>query len=319
MRKVCTLSAVVCFLSPLLSAATPPVDRLEGESVSEDGTGLFGPNSYIDGDDPFAPPSLGDSDLGEQVILRRQQSRSTVLRAQADAFLFWSNNVGSVESNEEEGWITGGSVSARLKRQLRPNLFFDAYAYQDAYFYDKNNLDFQSTEFGAGLIAKVPWVEGLTVYGRYEFLYVHSDNPFVTFLNPKDEVDSRYHRLRIGGHKAIFSKPRHLVALSSNGRWDFDASSGAARRRQLSGRLSYTWTANDRLQFTGYYRLSYRDYLSSGREDWNNYFGIEAKYSINDWAQLYGSVIYGTNESNVAGRDYEALQGGLGFGLRASF
>lgn len=316
MRKV-KLAFFFSILSPVLSAAVPPVERLEGGSISEDDTGLYGPNPYLFDDNASAPASDGDSDLGEQVILRKQVDRAPV-RFRADTFLFWSNNTGSAANNEEDGWFFGGSLSARWKQRLTANLYFDTYAYQDAYFYDSSGLDFQSSELGIGLIATVPAIEGLTLYGRYEFLYVHADNPLLGALSPKEHLDSRYHRLRVGAFKALYSKPNHVVTLSTNARWDF-SSSGAQRRQQFSGRLSYTWSATDRLRITSYYRLSYRDYISSNRHDWNQYVGIEANYTVNEWVQLYGSILYGVNDSNTAGRDYEALQGGLGLGLRASF
>ena len=318
MRKVSSLSLLASCLCPFVSAQLTPLERLEGESVSEDGTGLHDPNSYVSSDNPFAPASDGDSDLGEQIILQREAKRAPI-RARADTFLFWSNNSGSASKGEDDGWYYGGSLSARWKQRLTRNLFFDTYVHQDAYIYDSDGLDFQSTEAGIGLVANVPWITDLTVYGRYEFLYVHADNPLFGTLGASEHVDSSYHRLSVGAYKPLFSKPSHLVSLSNNTRWDFDASSGSQRRRQWSGRLSYSWSATARLRLTIYYRLSYRDYIASSRRDWNHYIGIEANYKITDWAQCYGSFLYGVNESNTAGRDYDALQGGIGAGFRASF
>ena len=202
---------------------------------------------------------------------------------------------------------------------LTPNLYFDSYAYQDAYFYDSDGLDFQSSEFGVGLVATLPFIDDFSLYGRYEFLYVHADNPLFGMLSPNEHLDSRYHRFRVGAHKTVYSQPNHVVTAAANARWDFDANSGVQRRQQVSARLAYTWSATSRLRITSYYRASFRDYLASTREDWNHYLGVELNYSVNDWAQVYGSVLYGVNDSNTAGRDYEAVQAGLGLGLRASF
>ena len=323
MRKVttlCPLALVLCW-SPLASAQLPPIERLEGGSISEDGTGLYDPNTYVDEGNPYAPASDGDDDLGEQIILQRQPKRAPV-RARADTFLFWSDNVASVNKNEEDGWFYGGSVSLRWKQRLTRHVSFDTYAYQDAYFYDQSKLDFQSSEFGAGLVGSIPWepIRDVTFYARYEFLYVHAENPlFGVLAGANEHVDSRYHRIRVGSYRALYSRPSHLVSLSTNTRWDFDSSSGAPRRYQSSGRLSYTWAATGRLRLTTYYRLSHRNYINSGRRDWNHYFGLEANYQLNDWAQLYASILYGVNESNVSGRDYDAFQGGIGAGFRASF
>ena len=312
------LALIVAFLCPVLSAALPPVERLERGSASVDSPGPYAENFYQSDDNPSAPASDGDSDLGEQIILQRQTKRAPV-QFRANTFLYWSNNVGSASTDEDDGWFYGGSLIASWKQRLQKNLFFDTYAYQDAYFYDSSGLDFQSSELGAGLIANVPFIEGLTVYGRYEFLYVHADNPLFGAASPNEHLDSRYHRLRVGASKALYSKPSHMVTLSTNARWDFDANSGSQRRKQISGRLAYTWAATGRLRVSSYYGLSYRDYLASGQADWNQHVGLELNYKLNDWAQVYSSILYGVNESNTADSDYEALQGGLGLGLRASF
>lgn len=320
MPNVRLIALVAAVFSALGTAAVPPVERLEGESGIEDGPEYYDPNYYLSDENPFAPSSEGDADMGEQVILRRQPKRGPV-EVRADSSLFWSSNVGSVAVGEDDGWYFGGSLSARWKQRLNEHFYFDTYAYQDAYFYDSDGLDFQSSEFGAGLIADVPFIDGLTVYGRYEFLYVHSDNPLVGALAAGDDLHSRYHRLRFGAYKALFAKPGHLVSLATHTSWDFDANSGTQRRLQYSGRLAYTWEATARLRATGYYRLSYRDYLASSRQDWNQYAGVELNYTLTDWAEAHASVLYGANDSNGGGgsRDYEAFQAGLGLGLRASF
>lgn len=317
MPKVRQLAPAVLAACSLASAAPPPIERLEGESISENDTGLYSEENLY-GNDGMAPASEGDSDLGEQVLLRPQTGIAPV-HVRADSFVFWTDNVTASDVKEESGWFFGGSLTTRWRQRLNSHLLFDSYAYQDAYFYDKSGLDFQSTELGAGLVANVPSLGDLTVFARYEFLYLHADNPFVTVLNPQDDFDSRFHRVRLGAHKTLYSQTNHLVGLSTNLRWDLDASSGAQRRRQLSARLGYTWTATSRLNLSTFYRLSYRDYLDSHREDWNHLLGLEAIYKINDWAQIYSSIHVGHNESNILGRDYDVIQGGLGIGLRASF
>lgn len=317
MPKVRQLAAAALVACSFASAATLPVERLEGESISEDDTGLYSVENLY-GNDGMAPPSEGDSDLGEQVLLR-PQPRIAPIQFQADSFLFWTDNVSSSDVNEESGWFFGGSLTTRWRQRLNEHLLFDTYAYQDAYFYDKSGLDFQSTELGAGLITNVPSLGDLTIFARYEFLYLHADNPFVTVANPQSDFDSRFHRVRLGAHKTLYSRTNHVVGLSVNSRWDFDATNGAQRRRQISTRLGYTWAATSRLNLSTYYRLSYRDYLDSHRKDWNHLIGVELIYSLNDWASIYSSIHVGHNDSNILGRDYDVVQGGLGIGLRASF
>lgn len=318
MFKACPIAILAFLIPPLTFAGVSPADRLEGDGIMEGDPEYFDENYYLSEENPFAPASEGDDDLGEQVILRRQSKRNPV-RVRADTFLFWSDNVASVSSGEQEGWFFGASASAHWKQRLTANLFFDGYAYQDAYLYDEDDLDFQSTEVGVGLVANLPFLDDLTVFGRYEFLYVHADNPLFGTFGGNENSDSRYHRLRVGAYKPLYSKPSHLVSLSTNASWDFDASSGTQRRQQVSARLAYSWSATGRLRVTSFYRASFRDYLASSREDWNHYLGLELNYTLNSWSRLFGSILYGINESNTNTRDYEAFQAGIGLGVHASF
>jgi hypothetical protein len=176
MLKVTPLAPLAAFITAVASAAIPPAERLEGESASESDPGYYDKSYYLSDDNPFAPASDGDADLGEQVLLERQ-SRLAPISVSADTFLYWSNNIGSVAVGEDDGWFFGGSVQARWKQRLIENLFLDTYVYQDAYLYDSDGLDFQSSEFGLGLIATIPFLNDLSIYGRYEFLYLHGNNP----------------------------------------------------------------------------------------------------------------------------------------------
>ncbi len=310
-------SLALLLVSPGL--ALTPAERLAGGQSPGENPDPADTDYYLDGGGELAPSSEGDEDLGTQVILRRESGRAPI-RASLDTYLFWSNNVGNTEKDEDEGWFFGGSISAGWKQRLGgSNWFFDSYAYQDAFWYDSDDLDFQSTEFGAGFTHTNPDWGNLTLYGRYEFLYIRADNPFFGPLDGDEHEYSRFHRLRFGAYKAIYEQPNFVVTASGNVRWDFDANSGSQRRFQYSGRLASTWRVVDQLRATAYYRLSYRSYLSSSREDWNHYLGVELTYPLNSWSQVYASALYGNNDSNKTGRDYEGFQAGLGLGFRASF
>ena len=174
-RSSALTAFVVVFQSTLATAAIPPVERLEGESVSEDDGALYDENYYLGDDNPYAPASDGDSDLGQQVILDRHNGRAPV-RLKGNAFLFWSNNTNSAGVGEDDGWYFGGSASARWKHRLTGLLYLDTYAYQDAYFYDSDNLNFQTTELGLGLATTLPSLGDLSVFGRYEFRFTGNEH-----------------------------------------------------------------------------------------------------------------------------------------------
>ena len=68
-----------------------------------------------------------------------------------------------------------------------------------------------------------------------------------------------------------------------------------------------------------FYRLSYRDYIGTSRQDWHQSVGAELNFAVNEWASLYASTLYSHNDSNNPGSDYDSFEAGLAAGLRGRF
>ncbi|NNC90353.1 MAG: hypothetical protein HKN82_18010 [Akkermansiaceae bacterium] len=300
--------------------AATPEERLEGGSTADDDPRYYAPNYYVGDEDTHAPASSGDSDLGEQVILRPQWKRAP-LKVRAETHLFWSDNIGADSSDPDDGWFFVGSLGARWKQRLGENLFLDAFAYQDAYLYDSEGLDFESSELGIGLIRNLPDLADITVYSRYEFLYVNADDPGFPLTSADDHLTNRFHRIRLGAYKTLYQTSEHSVTLSTQARIDLDATPSRLERRQYAARLGYYRRLTNRLQFSAYAKTSFREYRHSSRRDWYSYGGLDLNYRLGEHAKLYASILYGRNDSNRPGglSDYEAWQAGLGLGLHAKF
>ena len=320
MRRSVILTALILWAASLCGYAVTPEERLASGTSAAETPDAEGTNYYLSEDDTQAVLSSGDSDLGEQVILERQMERSPI-KARAEAHLFWSDNLGADATDPEDGWFFVGSLGARWKQRLSENLFLDTFAYQDAYLYDTDGYDFESSEFGVGFLGSPPEYPDITIYGRYEFLYVHADDPGFPATSTDDRVTTRSHRLRFGTYQTLYQDTRNSLVFSTQARFDVDAHPSRLERRQFSARLGYYRRLTRQLQLSAYSKVSHRNYRNSDREDVYVYGGLDLTYRLSRHARFYASVLYGHNDSNRPGgaSDYEAWQTGLGLGLRAKF
>ncbi|NNC90358.1 MAG: hypothetical protein HKN82_18035 [Akkermansiaceae bacterium] len=322
MPKALLFTTFLC-LGPLpaLQAvdAFSPVERALG------GSSVFDPAPYADQDldeeKRFAPESAGDSDLGEQLILARAPRRAPI-RLEADTGVFWSDNIAAATpALETDGWFWANRGGLTWRPRIGDNLFVDTFVFEDVYRYDRGPLDFESTEAGVGLVKIFPEWGDLLLFGRYEFLYVHADNPAISFFSPKSHLTNRFHRLRFGAHKVFLSAPRHTAYLGTEALFDLDASPARLERHEFGLRTGYTFHATDKLKLTAIARATYLDYQNGPREDWHYATGLEVTYLLTDRTRLFASLLYGKNDSNSFGgiNDYEAIQGGIGAGLHLAF
>jgi len=75
-------------------------------------------NTPIDEDVFFAPISDGDSDLGDQLILRRHEEKTPLL-VKLKNTLYYSNNVLNVASSEESSLFNATQIDASWTKPLK--------------------------------------------------------------------------------------------------------------------------------------------------------------------------------------------------------
>jgi hypothetical protein len=293
-----------------------PGDRVPGFET----TGL-GAETDLREDDPFAPQSDGDSDLGEQFLLQRAPERTPIrLRFLSDAW--WSNNLAATDRIKQEGWFWANYLEASWRPRLAPHLFLDSFAAQSVYKYEGGNLDFESTQIGLGVIKIFPNLDDLAVFGRYEYLYTHANNPsYRVLIGAGEHLTDHFHRLRFGTQKNLFIRPLDSAYAAADAAFNLDTDPSSLERNEYSFQIGYNRDLSRNFKTSLYYRAAWLDYQNSGREDWNQTIGIELSYLINDWARLHTSLFYANNDSNTSGGldDYETFQTGIGIGLTGKF
>jgi len=296
--------------------ALSPANRVPGF----ESTGL-GADTDLREEDPFAPASEGDSDLGEQFLLQRAPQRTPVrFRFLSDAW--WSDNVAATNKHNTDGWFWANYLNASWRPRLGRHIFLDSFVDQSVYVYDGNPLNFESTQLGLGVISILPDLDDLAVYGRYEYLYTHADNPIYRLLFDADRhLNDRFHRLRFGTHKNLFIRPLDSAYAAADAAIGLDTDPSSLERDEFSIQLGYSRELSYRFKTSLYYRAAWLDYQNSSREDWNHTINLEISYILNQWASLHTSLLYSNNDSNTSGGfdDYETFQVGFGVGLTAKF
>ncbi|MBK1831524.1 outer membrane beta-barrel protein [Verrucomicrobiaceae bacterium R5-34] len=323
MRKIATLSKPSGFLSPALVVATltassvasfaidalSPVERFLGDG--------FDPDEYsdqnLDQQKRFAPTSPGDSDLGDQLILKRYQGRAP-LRFDIATHLFWTDNVASTRSNEDDGVIWKTRAAASWKPRIGDNLFADFSITQSIYRYDSpSRLDFERTDGRVGLVKIVPEFFDMLFFARYEYARVTSGSLSDGIYNS--------HRLRVGAHKVFLSTPKHTAYVALDYAYDLNTKPSRLERDEYSAHLGYTYQITDDLKAVFFYHLALYDYDQAGRDDVNQVAGAELYWQLNRSARVHASLLYAENDSNLSdgAADYSAFQGGLGLGMTFNF
>ncbi len=267
----------------------------------------------IDQEKRFAPASPADSDLGDQLILKRYDNSAPV-RFDLSTQLFWTDNTASTNSQEEDGIIWQSRLRASWQPRIGNNLFLNLAASQDVYRYDSpGSLDFERTDLRAGLIKTAPDFFDILFFARYEYTRVTSGSL----------SDGIYgaHRIRAGAHKMFLSTAKHSAYVALDAAHNLNATPGLLERNEYSAHLGYTYQITDKLRAALYYHFAYYDYGTGGREDYNHVIGTELYWQVSRSTRLHASLTYVQNDSNLpaGAADYDSIQGGLGIGFTTRF
>lgn len=289
--------------------ALSPVERFLGSDYdAEEYSDLD-----IDQQKRFAPASPADSDLGDQLILKRYDTRDP-LRVDLSTQLFWTDNTASTSTKKMDGIIWQSRLLASWKPRIGNNLFLNFSASQNVYRYDSPSfLDFERTDLRAGLIKMAPDFFDILFFARYEYARVTSGSL----------SDSIYdaHRIRAGAHKVFLSTPKHSVYVALDAAYDLNATPSFLERNEYNAHLGYNYQITDKLRAVLYYHLAYYDYDTGGREDYNHVIGTELYWQVSRSTRLHASFTYVENDSNLpfGAADYDSIQGGLGIGFTTRF
>jgi hypothetical protein len=266
-------------------------------------------DSLSDDYSAYAPRSPGDSDLGEQLLLRRNEKLDDFL-VQADVFVFWTNNAEHVDTNRKSDAFWGWRSFVNWHPNITSQLIADVGVTQDWYRYDRfDDLDFETLAATAGLIYLEPRLKNVAFFAQYEF---------DRFTQDFDDL-TRSHSIRAGAQKQFVFNRRSNLVTSLLGDWDFDNNVDSLKRNEYQAEVAWNYKLLQPLELTLSYRYTLFDYTEVDRSDSLHSLNLCLVYSPNKWLQIYAGANYNFNNSNHAVYDYEAANMGGGVGAKVKF
>ncbi|MCB1208383.1 MAG: outer membrane beta-barrel protein [Verrucomicrobiales bacterium] len=285
------------------ATSTSPLPTLR-EGAALDQLGLEEENA-------FAPPTMGDDDIGQQLILK-ETPRDRWFRAYADTFAFWTTNAANVSAGEQEDWYWGGRLGAGYQPRLTNRLFADIDLGQQFVRYDKfDALDFENLEASASLIYIEPKLASTLFFLGVQYQRITSD----TF---GDELYNSY-SLRAGAQKVFLLNRRNSIHLSLMADWDLDTDVDQLYRDEYLADVAWRYKLMRDLSVGLSYRATWLDYREVDRQDWLHLAGVSISYQPRPWLEVYLAGSYALNRSNIEVFGYETSTVGLGLGVKLKF
>src|SRR4051812_27185829 len=131
-----SLAAWVAMLSPILHAQTQ-LDPARAATATQSAETLLrdqqrASSGGLDMEAAFAPASPGDQDIGQQLILKRNE-KSFPFAAWLDSSVYWTDNAANVHEGNTDDWFYVGGVNLAWQQRLKGRFYGDVYAGQHWY------------------------------------------------------------------------------------------------------------------------------------------------------------------------------------------
>lgn len=270
-----------------------------------------GPRGLAD-ENNFAIPTPGDSDIGQQLILKREERRQPFFVA-LDSASFFTDNAANVSAGAKSDWFYVGGITAGWQPRLTNRLYFDAYVAQHWFRYSEFSvLNYEEGEASVGAILVMPelWNTLWHLHYYYERITQGLDETPIY----------QTHTLRAGVQKTILVDRLNSINLAAMAALSMEASPKELRRHEYSFYAAWNLRLFRQLFLTSSYRLGYYDYFNlDDRADWYHNFGVALSYRPKDWLELAVSWNYSLNRSNYDVFSYDSQLVGPAVSLKAKF
>lgn len=265
----------------------------------------------LEDENPFAPASPGDSDIGQQLILK-EVPKNRWFRAYADAFAYWTNNAANTASGEVSDWFWGGRIGAGYQPRIASRWFLDFDLSQQLYRYDQYEvLDFESLEATASVIYIEPRLSNLLFFAGIHFNRITNDDWSGDLVNSFS--------IRAGVQKIFLINRRHSIHVSLMGDWDVSTDLDVIDRHEYIGDIAWRLKIMRDLILTTSYRFTWFDYKQIDRADALSLAGVSLSWMPRKWLELYLSSTFSFNQSDIDFYDYESTSLGGGVGVKIRF
>lgn len=247
----------------------------------------------------FMTDSSGESDIGQQVILKREEENDPFM-VWLDSSGFWTDNAANVNEGNIEDFFLVTGVNIAWQQALGGRCYGDAYVAQHWYRYDElRALDYESGEASAGILIALPELANSILHVHYYYQRVTQD---IT-------EDSIYetHNIRVGLNKKFTIDRLSSISTALLSSFAISADPKELQRHEHSFSAGYSLKLSSHWNLALFYRLAYYDYINlDGRHDWYHNFGTALTWRPCENFELSLGYNFSLNESNFDVFSYQA-------------
>lgn len=286
---------------PFTSAPTPVAESASSPS-----------HRGLEDENQFAPTTPGDSDIGQQLILKRNEQVDS-FRFWLNTSAFWTSNVANTFTNELDDWFLSAGAGVSWQPRISRRVFGDVFLSQNWYLYDEYDiLDYQLGETGAGLLVIMPEL-------GHSLLHVHYIYQRVT-ADIDDDAFYQSHIIRAGIQKTFLINRLNSINVGALASFALDTDPSTLQRHEYTATAGYNFKITRELILNLSYRLTYYDYFNLfGRHDWYQNLGAGLTWSPTKYLDLTASYNFALNRSNEEVFDYDTHLAGPTLSLRFKF
>jgi hypothetical protein len=269
-------------------------------------------SNILEDENSFAPQSPGDDDIGQQLILKRNE-KSEAFSVVLDSGYFFTDNAAQTNrgARSDSFFVGGGSVTwqPRITNRIYGNISIAQHWYR----YNKYDvLNYESGDVDAGIILLMPEIWNTLWFINYSYQRITQgiDNDAIYDTN----------NINLGVQKTVLFDRKNSLNLGLLASISLDASPSELQRNEYSAAIGWNYKIKRTMILSLNYQLLCYDYQNfDGRVDWSNNFGASFTYRPKEWLELAASWNYTLNESNKEAFSYNVQLAGPAVSVRMKF
>lgn len=282
------------------ATATGTIAQSAGEAAND-----------LEDENPFAKRSPGDSDLGQQLLLKPRVNAKP-FKFSVDASYYWTDNAANQAQNKAQDYFLATGVNLGWQQRLKGRFYGDAYLGQQWFRYDSmRELDYENAEASIGLLAILPELKNSIFHLHYHYQRITRE-----FGSPIYEA----HNIRVGLQKTFLIDRMNSISTGWVSSFVVSASPERLQRHEHAFQLGHHLKFSSRWMLSTQYRLAYFDYFNfNGRADWYQIMGTSLTYKACKNFEVSAGYYFSINQSNNDFFDYQSQLGGLSLTAKVQF
>ncbi|MDQ6914118.1 MAG: outer membrane beta-barrel protein [Verrucomicrobiota bacterium] len=260
-------------------------------------------------DDTHAVATPNDPDLGEQEILKRQESYQP-WTVSMSAPISYTSNVALSRNNEEGDALFTPGLGVSFVPKIIGTLYASFSVGKQFFFYDRfSELNFASFDARAGLTYTLPRLHNLYLRAEYDY----------NRLTPTDSLDEFFsnHAIDFGAEIPFPIGRAQQISAGVDLSFSVHATPAPPERHDFSAYIGYSVNLTRSLTANAIARVAVRDYVESDRTDVSGIFALGATYRFTKWLSANAIASFAINDSNQDVFDYQV--GNVGGALSLTF